>query len=227
MPGFNPKTVLTKEHLTELYLNRRLSASEIALELGCGETTVLRALDRHGISRRSRQDYRIDIPQSELERLYLDEKLSESEIAARFGTSQITISRRLIDTGIQTRPVGSVPAYSVPKGLFGAWSPNLAYAVGLLATDGSLDKDRKRIEFVSADIELIELFLTALRLGDVHVVVNQQPMRRPWYSVKISDSDFREFLEYVGLTPGKSKTIGALKNSRSCIQRFCSRSFRW
>ena len=38
------------------------------------------------------------------------------------------------------------------------WRPNLAYAVGLLVTDGNLSKDGRHIIFVSKDIQQINNF---------------------------------------------------------------------
>jgi len=32
------------------------------------------------------------------------------------------------------------------------WSPNLAYAIGLIATDGCLGRDKKYIDFTSKDL---------------------------------------------------------------------------
>ena len=46
------------------------------------------------------------------------------------------------------------------------WDPNLAYCVGLLATDGCLYNDGRHISFVSADIQLVELFKNLLKLSN-------------------------------------------------------------
>src|SRR5712692_9034448 len=75
-----------------------------------------------------------------LKRLYVDERSTAAEIAARVGCAPITILRRLRRFGIPTRPRG--PSHQA-KTLNGdtKWSPNLAYAVGLIATDGNLSGD--------------------------------------------------------------------------------------
>ena len=44
------------------------------------------------------------------------------------------------------------------------WSPNFAYAIGLLATDGCLYNDGRHISFVSKDLELVEMFKKILGL---------------------------------------------------------------
>lgn len=211
MALFDAKAQLSRELLAELYVEQSLSADEIAKQLGCGETTIFRALEKFGIPRRTKHDYRFEIAREELERLYVAEQLTENEIAERFNTSQLTVSRRLREYGIETRSVGSLPAYSIPNDILSAWSSNLAYVVGLLATDGNLDKDRARVEFVSTDQELIALYCSALNLNSIHVGVTAYEGRKPWYKVRVHDNQFRHFLEDVGLTPAKSKTLGALE----------------
>ena len=44
------------------------------------------------------------------------------------------------------------------------WSSNFAYAIGLLASDGSLSKDRRHISFVSKDKNQILNFLNCLKI---------------------------------------------------------------
>ena len=38
------------------------------------------------------------------------------------------------------------------------WSENLAYAIGLIATDGSLSNDGRHLNFTSKDIDQIQTF---------------------------------------------------------------------
>jgi len=44
------------------------------------------------------------------------------------------------------------------------WSNNLAYAVGLIATDGSLSKDGRHINLTSKDLGQIQNFAKILNL---------------------------------------------------------------
>ncbi len=45
------------------------------------------------------------------------------------------------------------------------WSGNLAYAVGLIATDGNLSKDGRHMVFVSKDLQLVETFQKCLGIN--------------------------------------------------------------
>lgn len=220
MARFDSNTQLSRERLQELYIEQSLSADEIAKQLGCGETTVFRALEKYGIPRRSKHDYRLEIAREELEKLYLVEKLSESEIAERFDTSQRTISRRLIELGIQTRPTGPVAEWLVPRNVLAAWSPELAYVVGLIATDGHLDSDKIEVGFISTDRELVNLYCQALHVDSIHVGVTENSARKPCFRVRLNDREYRRFLETIGLTPAKSKTLGALLIPDSLFRDF-------
>ena len=211
MARFDAQEQLSRELLDQLYNDQRLTIAEIAEQLGCGETTVARALRQHGFPRRSKTDYRQEFSRDDLERLYCGEGLAEFEIAELFGCSQITISRRLRELNIPTRPRWHEAAYTVPVSLLSRWSPELAYIVGLIATDGYLAKGKVEVDFTSADEELIELYCDILHLEGIHVVTANHPPRKAWQAVKLSDGVFRAFLEDVGLTPAKSKTLSPLQ----------------
>ncbi|PKO21382.1 MAG: hypothetical protein CVU38_15045 [Chloroflexi bacterium HGW-Chloroflexi-1] len=71
-----------------------------------------------------------------------------------------------------------MPKYAVPPEVLVSWSADLAYAIGLLTADGNLNKDRTRVEFISTDKDLIDLFCQALQLEDIHVVFTPPRLRR-------------------------------------------------
>jgi hypothetical protein len=78
--------------------------------------------------------------------------------------------------------------------------------VGLIAADGCLStRNPNLVSFTSKDTELIRTYQYCLQTS----APVYQSVRS--YEIRISDSDYRAFLESIGLTPAKSKTIGALK----------------
>ena len=88
------------------------------------------------------------------------------------------------------------------------WCPNLAYAIGLIASDGYLSSDQRHIGLVSKDLELVENLRTAL------VLKNKIGRRgrggekaKNYYCVNFGDKNFYVFLNTIGLTNNKSKTI--------------------
>lgn len=90
------------------------------------------------------------------------------------------------------------------------WSPDFAYAVGLLASDGSLSKDGRHLDFTSKDIEQIENFKKCLglknKIGKKKSGVTGKSSNR----VQFGDIVFYRFLVSIGFTPAKSKTFGKL-----------------
>jgi len=92
------------------------------------------------------------------------------------------------------------------------WSPELAYAVGLLVTDGCLSNDGRHIIFRSCDIDQIE----ALRLC-LHIQTTIESPRyevehgqRVCYRLQIGDVQLYRWLLRIGLFPKKSYTIGPI-----------------
>lgn len=91
------------------------------------------------------------------------------------------------------------------------WSINIAYTVGLIATDGNLRKDGRHIDFTSKDIQLIKTFKKCLGLNNKIGLKNGSFSNKKCFRIQFSDVVlYRWFLE-IGLTPNKTHTIGALK----------------
>ena len=90
-----------------------------------------------------------------------------------------------------------------------AWSDDMAYIVGLTATDGCLITGRRAINFKSGDRQLVE---TYLRLLGRKNRVKSHPTNTGGivYYTQFHDSARYEWFRSVGLTPRKSLTIGAL-----------------
>jgi len=202
------------ETLWRLYCEEGLSQQQIARRFGCNAKTISNRLKEYHLPTRTAGDYtRLPIDQEELDRLYNHEKLSLKAIACRFGCSVAAIQNALARYHIPTRPPGwnSIRQY-VPDRMLLRWSSELAYAVGLIASDGYLDRDYNCVGFTSIDLELVKLYCQCLRLGDkVRIKKIQTPVGKPQYTVKFSDPGYRLFLERIGLTPAKSRTLGPLQ----------------
>lgn len=89
------------------------------------------------------------------------------------------------------------------------WSPNFAYAIGLLATDGCLQKDGLHIELTSKDKEQLLNFTEALDIK-VKLTYKYSSLNKKYLRVQFGDVLFFKFLLSIGLTPAKSKTIGPI-----------------
>lgn len=91
------------------------------------------------------------------------------------------------------------------------WTPNFAYAIGLIATDGNLSKDGRHLNMTSKDRDMILTFKNCLGLKNkIGRKTREKSKIKRYFQVQFGDKNFYEFLLSIGLTPAKSKTIGAL-----------------
>src|SRR5437773_12109741 len=99
------------------------------------DSSCLRATD---------MSHRVLVDLDEVVSLYVDDHLSADAIAAGVGTSSGTVLRRLQEIGVSRRRRGPYcdPAISA---LRTTWSPEVAYVVGIIATDGNLSRDGRHL----------------------------------------------------------------------------------
>jgi len=88
------------------------------------------------------------------------------------------------------------------------WTQELAYVVGLIATDGCLSGDGRHILFTSKNIDLIKTFAGILNLEN-KIGIARNPSS--WaHRIQFGDVQLYRWLMKIGLTPNKSLTMGAL-----------------
>lgn len=105
---------------------------------------------------------------------------------------------------------GPKPGFNPKRNISRVWTPSLAYAIGLLATDGCMARRTTLIDLTSKDREQLENFNKAVgvdfTIGQKQSSAGNQCMRVQFKSVL-----FYNFLLSIGLTPAKSKTLGAVR----------------
>jgi hypothetical protein len=143
-----------------------------------------------------------------LRRLYVDERLTSSQIARRLGCAEITVLRRLRQFAIPARPRGPLSQAKTLNGDI-RWSPNLAYAVGLLATDGNLSGDGRHLSLTSKDRDLLETFRACLNISAA-ITPHRGGHGGTNLRVQWGDRHFYNWLVNIGLTPAKSLTLRPL-----------------
>ncbi len=98
--------------------------------------------------------------------------------------------------------------YKPKKVLVFDWSANIAYAIGLISTDGNLSTDGNHISFTSNDIELIShmkyIFRMNGKIGYTRNITSES------YRLNLCNVQLYDWLLSLGLTPNKSLTIGAI-----------------
>jgi len=165
---------------------------------------------------------KIHISRQTLERLYYEEGQRQREIAELFGCSETTVARRMREYEIPTRRDGGPHrARSQRSHPRCRWTPHLAYAVGLIASDGCLSSDGRHIIFTSVDRELVETFKRCLRLQNRTALASSGGYsKRPIYRVQFSDTAFYDWLLEIGLIPNKTLELSELTVPDACFADF-------
>jgi hypothetical protein len=92
------------------------------------------------------------------------------------------------------------------------WTSKLAYAIGLLTTDGNLSKDGVHLEFTSKDKELVETFRKCLGLKNkIGLKSSGRYREKKYFRVQFGNAVFYRWLQRIGLCPNKTGKLGELK----------------
>jgi hypothetical protein len=152
----------------------------------------------------------VRIDAAALRRMYVDQRMTTTEIAARLECGSTTVTPRLREIGIPRRSRGpsSSPDRRGPAG-HPEWSPDIAWVVGLIAPDGNLAGTGRSISITSKDTDLLESARRCLALSNrlLRVVSSWSA---GGYRLQWRNRAFYDRLVAVGLTPRKSLTIGPL-----------------
>ena len=106
----------------------------------------------------------------------------------------------------------TMPRKKLPSKDF-LWSSDLAYAVGLLVTDGCLSSDKRHIIMRSAEKEMLRTFKKCLgienKIGET--TKDSGFSKNKNYRVRLGNVRLYNWLLKIGLFPAKTYTIGKIK----------------
>ncbi len=93
-----------------------------------------------------------------------------------------------------------------------SWNPKLAYAIGLIVTDGNLSKDKRHITMRSSDKDQLKTFKKCLGISNkIAKTYDNGPAKRPCYRIQFGNVQFYNWLISIGVEPAKTHTIGKIK----------------
>lgn len=169
----SPYCSITEIRLKQLYLKSKLSTDSIAKIYGCNHVTVLNYLKKYNIPRRSKLGNRkaIKIKKEVLINLYSTKKMTQEQIAQKFGFSRYGIQRWMKIYNIKSRSFSETNT-KYPKFDFDGDFNEKAYLIGFRLGDLNIYKVHNLIQArcsstIEAQINLIsDLFK---RYGNVHI----------------------------------------------------------
>jgi transposase-like protein len=188
--GTGSKT-LTKEYLLKKYLEGSLSLSDIARECKCSRQYVFERLKHFGITTRTKREART---------IALDHHKISWELVERNGQlREVTLKKTRLN-----------------EQFFRQWSPEMAWVLGVIYTDGCLfpmshNSNVNKIAIAQKEPELLEK--TKLLMDcDARLTFRK---RRQYgkivagelYQLAIANNDMYADLTQIGLTPRKSLTL--------------------
>lgn len=117
--------------------------------------------------------------------------------------------------GFESHPRHLLPLSSMPKAKLirkdFVWTPEMAYAVGLLTTDGCLSPDKRHISLSSSDKSLLYTFMRCLgKTNTITLNAASTLAKKPSYRVQFGDVLLYSWLQKIGLHSNKSLTLRSL-----------------
>ena len=181
-------SILTKEYIEENYINSEKSLGEIAKESSCSRQYVYKIMKSYGICPRNKHSAR---------EIALDKGKVIRENVSFKGKQQFVILEKV----------------TLNEGFFSSWSPEMAYVLGVIYTDGNLNPRGStcNINRFSVSQKEPELLIKTLALMKCDAKIHYREERvygknkagaLHWFSVA-NDKIYND-LVMLGLTPRKS-----------------------
>ncbi|MBI2672520.1 hypothetical protein HYX16_06320 [Candidatus Woesearchaeota archaeon] len=132
---YKTKYFFSKKELEEMYVNQKLSLSQVAKKLNCSGTTIFRALEKFGIEKRPVDYRKILIDKEILEDLYWNKGMKPREIAEKFGIkNERTIRKKMEKYGLKRKTLSEAMTLKM-KSEFSGDLAEKAYFLGLRTGD--------------------------------------------------------------------------------------------
>lgn len=197
---------LTKEKLIELYIEKRMSLTDIGKIAGCTRVNVHYKLKRFGIDARSQKEART---------IALDSDKIKTIRADKYGSENEIIFQKI--------------RYN--ENFFKEWSVEMSYVLGLIYTDGNLHIRKAKSGYVTGilsfgqkDKELVEKFLNLMNC-DARIrfrerrVFNNTTSGELFY-ITIGNNDLAKDLIKLGVAPNKSLDMKFPEISNEYLRHF-------
>lgn len=157
------------------------------------------------------------------DQLYFKEGKSLQQVGDIFGTTRQTVRgwfhRHKSQFPERLRSVGKKSKYTSIVGFFSRWSPEMAYVLGVLATDGNVQHNTVTLGLT--DLELVEKVRSLMGSDNpIRQVAPRGYSRKVQYHLQISSVELAATLTKLGITPRKSRSLAFPKMPKDCIRHY-------
>lgn len=161
------------------------------------------------------KDLRLRLNKEELRRLYLSEKKSLEDIARLYGSSRVAVwkycksaritRRSRSEARLEAQKKGKVSQgyFDINEDFFSKWSPEMAYVLGLIATDGCVSRTGT-VSLCINDKDLLGKVKDVM--GSAHTI-KYYGHQEGLYSFNFSRQKLCADLNRLGIFPNKSLNI--------------------
>lgn len=139
-----------------------------------------------------------NISDSDIIQLYLD-GASSIVLSEYSGLTMRAVRNILHNHNISIRKIGQPRKHRLNESFFKQWSNEMAWVLGLIVTDGCLNKDHYTISIAQKDTEILR---KVAKVMDSDFVVNKNETP----SLLLNSKTMYKDLEIRGITPNKSLT---------------------
>lgn len=144
---------------------------------------------------------------------YYDNLESMFSICKSLGVSQSPFADKIRKEGFQLRTHREAHTLAIANNthkiyrahynIFDTWSPKMAWTLGLIASEGNIQKDRPYIQFINTETELMEKFKSVIEYTGSYIWHNGSRS----YSISLYSQHMVDSLLKLGITPRKSLTL--------------------
>jgi len=214
--AFRLKNHLSKEQLQEMYIEKQMTFDEIAEIWGCDSSIIGDLLKKYSIPPRDRKNMHKTplqdlLPKNQLYEYYIVQKLSSIEISKICNLKPAQVYNLLIRYEIpirQKKEIAFEKYYkndNVDIGFFEKLTPDLAYVLGLWASDGNLYNTTLSLGLVERDV--IEWVSNKIGLKTKVISINSSKYNKPHVRIKFNNGYVRDIFNSYGISEKKSFNI--------------------
>lgn len=156
------------------------------------------------------------------QKLYFDQRKTLQQIGHILGVSRVAVfkwAHKNLPPSLKLRRVSKQSKYQFNEAFFDTWTPEMAYVLGVLATDGNVGK--YHVCLTSTDLDLIEKVRSLI--GSNHDITEKPARgwsRKIQYGLSVSSLKFVTALGQMGVTAHKSLTLRFPQMPQECVRHF-------